>query len=350
MKTIQFKFLLIFFMLPGLLMAEGIKGKYTSEKKINKAFIVNADAMTSIANKYGNVYVTTWDENKTDIEVIITVMGNNEEQVNKRIKAIDVLFDATSSKVSAITQLGGSSNSKITIDINYTIKIPRKGSLGINNQYGSIILGSINGSTAIDCQYGSLSANELNSENNTIIMQYSDGSNINYITKAAINAQYSGLKIKKSNHLNIKASYTDVNITDVGNITYSLDYGGMKIGSVNTVLGQGDYNSLKFGNISTELFIKTDYSDIKVDNIEKGVKKVTINSSYTNIDLGLSEGFAFDFDFTLSYGNLSGGSGLIFSEKKEKNNDAYYKGYYKNSGVSRMIIKTDYGDIKLRKS
>lgn len=350
MKTIPFKLLLIFFMLPGILMAEGIKGKYIKEKKINKAFIVNPDAMTSIGNKYGNVYVTTWDENKTEIDVVITVAGNNEEQVNKRINSIDIIFNATTGKVSAVTQFGASSNSKTNMDINYTVKIPRRGSISVANQYGGISLGSINGSTYIDSQYGTFSAGDLNSEDNVIALQYSDGSNINYIAKGYFNAQYSGLNIKKSNQLNIKASYTDVKVSEVGNITYSLDYGDMKIGSANIVLGTGDYTGLRFGTIATELFIKTDYSDIKVDNIEKSVKKVTINSTYTNVELNLNDNFIYDFEFTLSYGNLSGVGGLTFTEKKDKNNDAYYKGYYKSNGGARMIIKTDYGNIKLGKS
>lgn len=350
MKTIQFNLLLFLFMLPGLAQAEGIKGKYTSEKKINRSFIVNADALTNVLNKYGNVYVTTWDENKTDIEVIITVSGNNEEQVNKRIKAIDVLFNTSNSKVSATTVIGNSPSSKISMEINYTVKIPKKGAIGINNQYGGISLGVINGPATIDCQYGTFSANELNNENNSIIMLYSDGSNINYIAKGAINAQYSGLKVKKSNHLNIKAGYTDVTVTDVGNITYSLYYGDMKVGSANRVLAEGDYNSMRFGTISTELFIKTNYGDIKVENIEKGVKKVTIYSTYTAVDLKLNENFAYDFEFSLIYGNLNGGDGLTFSEKKEKNFEAYYRGYYKNSGVGKMIINTEYGNITLKRS
>ena len=72
-----------------------------------------------------------------------------------------------------------------------------------------------------------------------------------------------------------------------------------------------------------------------------------INTTYSNIIVHYPDDYAYDFEFYIEYGSLTGASSLKFTEKREKDNTNYYKGYYKNSGVNRVFIKSEYGDINL---
>lgn len=350
MKTIQFNVILLLLLLPGLCMAEGVKGKYTKEKKLHKSYAVNADAHLAVANKYGNVYVTSWDENKTEIDVVVTVSGNNEEKVIQRLENIDVIFSGTKPLVNATTKIGSGNYNNISMEINYTIKIPKKGSIFLSNQYGGITIGTVNGKADIDCQYGSLTVDQLNNAANNIQLQYSDGKNINYINKAVMGCDYSGLVIKKINDLNVKTSYTDLTINDSDNVTFNSEYGDVKIKKAGKISGKSEYTGLRFGTVSSLLNITSEYGNIQVDNILKGTKNVSINSSYTNVNIKFSADYVYDFEFQLEYGNLNGSGGLTFSEKKEKDFRSYYKGYYRNSGVNKVYIKSEYGNIVLGKS
>ena len=332
-------------MLPAFAFATNDKGKFKREKKISRSFNVNSVAGLDVSNKYGNVYITTWDSNTTAIDVAIIVTGDKEETVTKRFNSIDVAFEGSSNLVTARTQIGNFNGSKVSIEINYTIKIPRKGSITIDNQYGATLLGEINGKANITCKYGSLKLEALNSTGNVIKLQYSDGSRLGYINEGTLNAGYSDVVITKASILKANTQYTDFKILGINDISLQCDYGDINLVKAGKVTAEGNYLTLKFGSIGTLLNLTTSYSQVQIMNIDKDVKNIAIHSSYTNIDIKYNEAYSFDFEFYLRYGNLSGAPSLKFSEKNRKGNDAYYKGYNKSGGVNRMYIKTDYGNI-----
>jgi len=166
MRTLLYKFMTVLFLTaPLMLSAHGgkMKGKYTKEKTIKKEFDVNSDALLKVNNRYGNLNLTSWDGNKVMIEVHIKTNGNVEEKVQKKLDEITIDFEASQSVVSAKTIFNNNRNSwgwggrnKVNMQINYTIKLPVKNSVNLNNDYGSIILDRIDGHAKIYCDYGRL--------------------------------------------------------------------------------------------------------------------------------------------------------------------------------------------------
>jgi hypothetical protein len=351
MKTLRLNIIALLLMLPCLAAAgEGHKGKYTKEKKISKTYIVNADAALNINNQFGSVYVTTWDENQTSIEIVIKVSGNDEAKVDKRLASINVDLEATKSLVSAHTSIGNMSGNNLSMEINYTVKIPKKGSIDLDNQYGPIITGKIYGKSNIECQYGDVAIDELNNESNIIDLQYSGVSKANYIKNATIDAQYSGLSIAKGGNIKLKSQYTGTTIGEAVNIEYNTEYGDLNVKSAKNVIGTGDYSDLKFGHISGNFNATCNYGELKISRLDNTAKNVAINASYTNIDVLYEDGYVFDFEFYLEYGNLRGTHGFKFTENSNRDNEGRYKGYSGRSGVNRMYIKSEFGDINLGKS
>lgn len=340
--------MLLLFLLPGLATAGITKGKYTKEKKISKSFTVSATAGLTVANKYGNIYITTWDENTTAIDISVIVSSDKEDDAVKRINSIDVEFDATPSLVAAKTIIGNFRGRKISMEINYTIKIPKRGTLGLSNQYGNIKLGAINGGVNINCQYGNVDVEALNSDNNSIVLEYASNSSAGYINGATINAQYSGLNIAKSKKLTAKCEYTDLKIGDVDNITYKAEYGSVVINNAAIVIGSGDYLTVKLGNIENQVNLTGDYNNMTL-SLGNGAKNTAINGDYTNISLKYDSNYAFDFEFDITYGNATGTGDFITTQKRVKDNHSYSKGYYKTSGINKIYFSSDYGNIKMTK-
>ena len=105
MRTILSKYIVItLLLLPFAISASeggGLKGKYSKEKTIKKEFNVNSNALLKIKNSYGNLNITSWDQDKVVIEVHIKTSGNNEDKVISRLKEIDVDFENGNSMVSA---------------------------------------------------------------------------------------------------------------------------------------------------------------------------------------------------------------------------------------------------------
>jgi hypothetical protein len=350
MKTIRLNILLLLTMLlPGIVVAGG-DDNITKEKKISKTYIVNSNAGLEINNQYGQVYVTTWDEDKTAIEVLIRVSAKNEETVNRRLSSIDIEFDALKSLVKASTHIGNFSGRNVNLEINYTIKIPKNGGINIDNQYGTVKFGTINGPATIKCQYGDVYGDALNNNSNTIKIEYCGKSQIGYMKNGAVKAGYSAFDLAKGGNIVLNSEYTTVIIGRVNDITYRTEYGDVKINEGIKVTGNANYSSTRITNLSAQLNLTTNYGDINIARIDKNTGNVVINAAYTNVIVKFDEAYAFDFEYQLEYGNLSGISGLKFTEKKEKDFASSYKGYYRASGQNRMYIKAEYGNISLGKN
>lgn len=322
-------------------------GKYNKQKNIKKTVSVNPDALLDISNKYGNVLVTTWDEDKIDIDVLITISGDDEDWVDKRLASITVDFEGNKNLYSAKTLFDKVNNSsrRSSMEINYTIKIPKKGHIKIDNQYGNIITHDLLGSTTISCKYGKISLGKLQNSSNDIKIDYCSKSSIESVKNAVINAKYSGLTIGNFNQLELNSSYTDVNIANGNNLKYASNYGKIAIGKVSSIEGSGNYLTLKIDQVDTNLKINTNYSNFSLNAVSSKASSISINSGYTNIKLNHSPDFSYDFDITTKYANFKSEAPLEYNTRIETSNSKTYKGFYKKSGNGKIIINSGYGNV-----
>lgn len=359
MKTMLFKIAFIGLIIPQLMFGAhdpDFKGKHTKEKTIKKEFNVNANALLKVDNSYGNLYITTWNENRTVIEVHIKTNSNNEEKAQKKLDQITVDFEASSSVVSAKTKFEKSgwnwnwgNNGNVSMEINYTIKLPVTNSVDLSNDYGSINLDRLDGKAQISCDYGKLILGDLNADGNELRFDYTNNSEINFMKSGNINADYSSYRIEDANELTISADYTKSNIGNVKQLKYSCDYGNMEVGSAGMIEGNGDYLTTKLGRVSSGMSISSDYGSIRVEEIMDG--DVIIKSDYTNIRLGINDSYHFDFEISLSYAKVGGDDGdFDYRIQREKTSDNYYEGTRGSSGKNTLKISSDYGSVQFKKN
>lgn len=347
MKNI-FKIVLTLLILPHFGFAEEGIHAYDKEKNISKTYTVNDDALVKITNSYGNVNVYLWDENKISIQVNIKVSGNNEKKINERLNSIDVDFDATMSIVAAETMFTTKEwkGNNISYEINYVIKIPRNGSVDLNNKYGNISVDKLNGSSAIECKYGSIILGQFNNKTNNISIAYSPNSSINSIDKINLQSQYSEIDFQKVNAINIEGNYNTFNFQNVGVLNLSSNYTKISSKSIQKVVIDGNYLNLKLGEIGTSLIINSNYSDIQAGASNK-TDAITINGNYTNSKISCSSDYTFDIILNLKYGSFTDNVGLKYTQKSEKNTSKSFIGYHITTGKSKINITTNYGSVQL---
>ena len=364
MQNILFKYgLLIFLLCPVLVLADNggkLNGKYTKEKTINKEFNVNSDALLKVDNSYGNLNISSWNENRVVIEVHIKTNGNNEEKVQQKLDDISVNFDASSSVVSAKTEFNDNNsgwgwnwgkNNNVNMQINYTIKIPVKNSVNLENDYGSIILDRIDGHAKISCDYGRLEIGELRGRNNQLNFDYTSNSTIDFINSGEIRADYSGFSIEKAGDLKVIADYTNAKIDQMENLDYTSDYGKMEVGDVENIRGDGDYITIKLGSVHGNVDISSDYGSIRIEELAEDAGNVNIRSDYTGVKIGYSPNYHFDFDITTSYAGVSGKDDFAINISTEKSTSKHYEGYYGSKGSGNMVtLNSDYGSISFTKN
>ncbi|MFD0861648.1 hypothetical protein ACFQ1M_05485 [Sungkyunkwania multivorans] len=362
MKTILYRTVCILLMIPSMMMAnhDKWKGKYTKEKKIKKEFNVNADALLKLNNSYGNLYLTSWDQNKVVIEVHVKTNGNNEEKVQKKLDEIDVQFEGSSQMVYAKTIFNKnkksswwkwSDSNSVHMEINYTVKVPITNNVDLNNDYGSISLDRLQGRADISCDYGKIDIGELLANDNKLSFDYTSGSSISYMKNGKINADYSGFTLEKAENLVISADYTNSKIGQAKSLTYSCDYGNITIDEIDNLKGSGDYITTRIGKVHGNVDISSDYGSIKIEEMASDAGNVDIRSDYTGIRIGYATDYYFDFEVRLDYAGFKGKDDLQFKIKRVDGSDKYYTGYHgrENSG-NRMTITADYGSITLNKN
>lgn len=354
MKTL-FNTIIALLILPAALLAhEGEAQKYSKQKSIKKAYIVNADAGIDISNSYGNVYVTTWAEDKIELDILIKVSSDKEDWAIKKLDDINVDIEALKSLVTARTVFsngaGKVSTKNNSIEINYTIKIPKNGSVKINNKYGDIITTDLFAATNFKCQYGKITLGKLNGSNNVIDIEYCSKSTVEHLKAGTISADYSGLNMNDFGNVVLNADYTDINFRDGNNLKYDCNYGKLKYGKVENIEGSGDYLSINIGEISSNLKVNTKYSKLTVDNVTAKAGDIQVNSGYTTVGISYNPAYAFDFDIKLKYANFRHDGDLEINSKEEKTTSKNYEGYYKKTGVNKITIVSDFGNVNLNKN
>ena len=364
MRTKSFKILafLLFsifnlFTIRGNYSNEVKKYTYKEEKKIQKEFNISKDGLVAIKNQFGDINIATWDENKVVFDVIITIEGNNLERVKEKLNEINIDFSTTNNEIRAKTILekekswwqGWVKKNNLHFSIKYSVKMPKTANIELDNDYGAILVDYLEGNADISCDYGKLILGELHGEDNKINFDYTKHSSIEYIKTGYISANYSDIKIEKSDILDIRMDYTKAEIEEIKNLEFNNDYGRLRVNNVTNITGNGDYVTFKIGKVSKSLDIGADYGSIKVSHILPSAKKIEIEADYTGIILGIDAQWAFSFSINLEYAGLKYDELPLEMEIiRKENSDHYYKGYHllkENSG--NININVDYGSVKL---
>lgn len=335
-------------------------GKHSKEKTIKKEFNVSATSDLTIDNSYGNVDVTTWNENRVVIEVNIKTNGDDEDKVAEKLDNITVDFQQNSSGVVAKTEFSKEGKSwwkslfdgfnNVNMEINYVVKAPIKNNLHLNNDYGGIYIDKTSGNTKINCDYGKIDIGELNGDSNYLNFDYTRNSRIGYVTNAEIRADYSDYEIEEAGSLKVNADYTNSKIDKVSRMEFSCDYGSLDVDKVKELKGSGDYLTTKINRVFTSVEVSMDYGSLSIQKIIKGAREVNINTDYTGVKIGYDNEMAFQFHVETSYGDVNGLDGLQINKRRQQNTSNEVSGYYgsENSGAN-FNISTSYGSVSFSK-
>ncbi|HFS67152.1 MAG TPA: hypothetical protein ENK67_02965 [Flavobacteriia bacterium] len=360
MKSKIVKICSLILLIPLFGFSNGNLKRQKESKTIEKEFSVKPENLLYISNRFGNVDITTWNENRIVFKITITVEGNDADMVTDKLEEINVEFDQTSNQVSAKTHIGKnkskswfswvfSSNQSINYKINYTVKMPISNDLTIYNDYGSIYLNEINGKTNINCDYGKIVIGSLNNSDNEITTDYSKNSTIEYMKSGTINADYSSISVDASKNIILEADYSNSDFENIEKLEYNCDYGKLSVENANNIIGSGDYLSVELGTIFKKLDINSDYGSLRIDKLMKGFQNATINTNYTGVRVGIDKNASCNIEVDIDYGGIKYDEGFIFTKKNTKTTSKHYKGYFNQPNTNANLkIEMDFGSLKLQ--
>lgn len=351
------RILALFLLIPSMMVANNMDGKHTKTKTIKKEFNVTENAQVILNNKYGNIDIKTWNQNKVSVEIVITTNGNNESKVEERLNKIDISFENSSQEVSVKTHFEKQNNnwsffgknSNVNMNIKYFVRMPVTNNLTVNMDYGDILLDELSGKATIDCDYGKIYVGKLLNDSNYVNLDYSRGSTIDFMKHGKINIDYSTIDIEEAGNVDLNTDYSNTTFGKLNNLDFNSDYGNLIVHSANKIVGNSDYVRLKFGEIASTLIVEADYGSIKVEKMGSNFDEINLNTGYTGVKIGVDNNSSFSLVVDSSYSGISVPEEFNFTKQIEKNSKKHYEGTY-NGSKGKVTIYSKYGNIKIYKN
>jgi hypothetical protein len=302
-------------------------------KVYSKSYPADGNDKLQITNSYGKVTVNTWAKNEVKVDIQIKTYANDENEAKKMLDNISIVDSKDNSLISFKTNIertsDGNSNwgtwfssGKSQVrksEINYVVYMPSKNQLQITNRYGATILPDLYGKVQIENTYGSLTAKTLSNPANEIKVRYGSA-NIENLTSRDISVAYGSLTLGEADNLNADISYSSAN----------------------------------FGKLKSSATINARYcGSMQIGDLDKNLKNLSVNSSYSSLKVGLAENINADFDVTVRYGSFNYGSrnmNLVNQQEddgKRYNSTKIFKGTMgRGNSDKTIIIKANYGSVK----
>ena len=357
MKQKYFNYLLVFALLVTTSLFAGENNfKERVRREVKETFSVNPNALLEVNNSYGDLNITTWNNNTIDITVEIIVEGRSKSRIEDKLDDIEISFSASPQKVVANTDIEDSwgrglfSFDNIHMEINYTIKMPVNGSVDLSNDYGAILLDQLNGKAVISCDYGKMILGELNGEDNELSFDYTNNSTIEYLRSGKINADYSGFEVGEAERISLNADYTNARFEAIGDLNFNMDYGKLNLGEVTAVKGSSDYTSILIDELIKNLKITSDYGSIRINDVSKDFETIDLNLEYISTQIGVNPNSSFNFELDLEYCSFSSQLPLNYQQKIQEMGEKYFSGSYNSKGQTSgtITIEAEYGSLKFK--
>ena len=157
----------------------------------------------------------------------------------------------------------------------------------------------------------------------------------------------------------LKVSYSTLEMEEAENVNINNSFGKLNIKEITNSESKISYSSGTIGTMKEMAKLKIDFSGgLKFSAIDKTLRELEINSSYSSLTIPLDETQDYNFDVKVSYADFDYPSNRTISftrnsdeEKKDKsyNPTKYYVGKIgKGNADTHIIIKSSFGSVKLK--
>ncbi|MFD0766639.1 hypothetical protein ACFQZI_17390 [Mucilaginibacter lutimaris] len=294
-------------------------------KNYSKSYSADANDVLQISNSFGKVVVNTWAKKEFKVDVQMKFGADDEEYVNNMINNSSISDSKVGSVVSFKTNLArnNGSNGDNHMEVNYTVYMPAGNAIDITNRYEDIVLPNLSGKVTIRLNFGNLIAQQLTNTQNDIQIKYTQD-------KTSSIAILNGGKFRVA-------------------------YGKMKIGVLNNVEGDVSFSSVNVDKLKNSSIFRVKYGDgISISTIDKSVKDLSINASYTKVKVDFKGADNYNFDVVTKLGSFNYNDDNIkvtaktpSVEDRGWSSTKIYKGYIgKNNSDGKIAINSSYTEVR----
>ena len=323
------------------------------KKNISTSFSVEASEKISLDNQFGDIRIKIWDKSEVRVDIIITSNASSEERAANFINTVVIDSDKNNEGVFVKTHINAGA-SKYTNNLNwkakeedknqlrvdYQVFMPKSNALKVKNSFGNIYLPNFSAPLWVDENYGTLFAENISGNAN-------------------IDVAFGKANIKTMKGGNLKISYSTLEMDDAEDVSINNSFGKVNIKELTNANGKISYSSGTIGTLKELAKLKIEFSGgLKFGAIDKSLKELDINSSYSSLTIPLVDTQDYDFDVKVNYADFDvpNDRSVIFTKNTEEekkdagfNPTKYYVGKIgKGNASTKIIIKSNFGSVKLK--
>ena len=298
----------IIFILVGLWTSSMVAAQnYREQSNISKTFKIAPSGTLEISNKYGSIYVDTWDKDSVKINLEFTIAEKNENRFKKIKNSVNFDFSGNSLYRSVKTQYGSSysslfkdlkeatnlfSSNEDQTHVDYYLTIPNYINLKIDNKYGNVILPSLLGDISVKLANGDFQARELNGNN---ILNLSFGSaRINALDQGNLTLNFVETQISSANKLTIESKSSDLHIEKSDLFKLTAKRGDVEVEKVGYYIAETEFCELYVHAVIREANVRMKYGILKNLTCLSGFENLKIHSDHADIWLNLPKQDAYN--------------------------------------------------------
>ncbi len=289
----------------SLLFAHG-EPDVEKRKTYSKSYELSATDKISINNQFGEVRIITWDKSEVKVDVTIIGKANSEERAQEILDRISIEDGKSSSGVFFKTNMKNNNNwdnkkgdkgKNQGMEINYEVHMPAKSPLDLENQFGKTFVPDLSGPVEITQKFGELTAGNL------------------------------------PNIKELDVEFGSAEIESIANCKVTVKFSKAEIKKMSGVI-KGNF----------------EFCDKIKLSLTNSVTELTINNSYTEVELKVDDNFGGDFDIHTNFGDFHNKTNLAIKEQKDDDEhgpkfDKDFSGKTGN-GACKVKIKASFGSVK----
>jgi hypothetical protein len=277
------------------------------EKDYSESYSIDGLRLVEVNNKYGDVIVNTWQKDSVRIVVNVEAFGKSQDLIDREIRRVDVQLRRVGSMVTGVTKFDQGKtkgifgellaeledvsktivgNSKLTV--NYELWMPSELELKIENKFGDIYIGQINGDMNIDLSHGDLRGDRFGGKLN---LQHSFGKHtIDQVNEGDLTLRGVTSDISMANRLTFESGSSEIFLDKVDHLRLDNRNDKVYVEEAQTITGEGSFTDLSVKKVATITRLNFTYGEIFLDQILSNFEQVRIEGKSCDINLIINQG------------------------------------------------------------
>ena len=263
-----------------------------------------------LINKYGNIKVNNWNKDSIRITTGMYLSSSTPKKLNKLKKLIKIKYVKEGSVITAQTLFGEDKATFVKeiqdftrdmspgtgkkIEIDYEIFLPPGIRLELNDEFGDIMMESIDNALKVVLSNGSFTSSDIDQDVNMKFKFVK--ATMNDLKNGYLEMKYSTVNIHKATELNIVSKSSEIYMDDVVLLKLSSSRDKIDIGELDYLYGTSGYSDVTITLLNKELDCYFSYGGIIINNMGENISLINISSEKTDIKLYIPKKIVYRYD------------------------------------------------------